>query len=46
MNKKFVFVNLSIESDWNTGVNHGITFLTPIARRTKGEEWGNENLLD
>ncbi|KAF0135206.1 MAG: radical SAM protein [Candidatus Saganbacteria bacterium] len=32
MNKRFVFVNLSIESGF-TGVNHGIAYLVPIIKK-------------
>ncbi|MDD5255125.1 MAG: radical SAM protein [Candidatus Omnitrophica bacterium] len=31
--KKFVFVNLSINCGYNSGMNHGIAFLVPIVRR-------------
>ncbi len=33
MNKNFLFINLSIECGFNTGVNHGIAFLVPIVRK-------------
>ncbi len=33
MSKKFVFVNLSIRSGYNSGVNHGLAYLAPIVRR-------------
>lgn len=31
--KRFVFVNLSIKSGYNSGMNHGIAHLVPILRR-------------
>jgi len=33
MEKRFIFVNISIESGYNSGVNHGIAYLTPILKR-------------
>jgi len=33
MNKKFLFVSLSIECGYNSGVNHGIAVLTPIVKK-------------
>lgn len=33
MKKKFVFVNLSIRSGYNSGINHGIAYLVPIIKR-------------
>jgi len=33
MNKKFLFVNLSIECGFNSGVNHGIAYLAPVAKK-------------
>ena len=32
MGKRFIFVNVSIESGYNTGVNHGIAYLAPILK--------------
>ena len=31
--KRFVFVNLSIECGYNSGINHGIAYLTPVVKR-------------
>ena len=45
MNKSFLFINLSIECGWNTGVNHGIAFLVPVARK-HGYEVSCLNLQD
>ncbi len=33
MKKTFVFVNLSIECGYNTGVNHGIAYLVPLVKK-------------
>lgn len=32
-NKRFIFVNLSINCGYNSGMNHGIAFLVPIIKR-------------
>lgn len=37
MNKKFTFVNLSINCGYNSGMNHGIAFLVPVAKKYKYE---------
>ena len=37
MNKRFLFVNLSIECGFNTGINHGIAFLVPLLRKRSYE---------
>lgn len=33
MKKRFVFINLSINCGYNSGMNHGIAFLAPVARK-------------
>jgi len=33
MKKRFLFINLSINSGWNTGMNHGIAALVPIIKK-------------
>ena len=33
MSGRFVFVNLSVKCGFNTGINHGIAYLVPVARR-------------
>ena len=33
MNKNFLFVNLTIKSGYNSGMNHGIAYLVPILKK-------------
>ncbi|MFH1790996.1 MAG: hypothetical protein ABH885_03305 [Candidatus Omnitrophota bacterium] len=33
MDKKFVFVTLSINCGYENGVNHGVAFLVPVVKR-------------
>jgi anaerobic magnesium-protoporphyrin IX monomethyl ester cyclase len=32
--KTFLFINLAIDSGWNTGINHGIAYLVPVVRKS------------
>jgi radical SAM superfamily enzyme YgiQ (UPF0313 family) len=34
LGKRFVFINLSINCGYNSGMNHGIAFLVPVVRRS------------